>query len=130
VRLWCPLRKQRTLERLRAVHDVRRGPAVRVHVGDLAAHVADAVAAGEPRELDRAQHAEGPALAIDERPIGREPESQPFVSVAPPVPEQCAAWPMNVSAPAVNTKLEVHWAPSVKVMLPGRMLALSTGVHA
>jgi hypothetical protein len=27
-------------------------------------------------------------------PIGSEPLSQPFVSVAPPVPEQCAAWPM------------------------------------
>jgi hypothetical protein len=27
-------------------------------------------------------------------PIGCEPASQPFVSVLPPVPEQCAAWPM------------------------------------
>ena len=27
-------------------------------------------------------------------PIGSEPESQPFVSVLPPVPEQWAAWPM------------------------------------
>ena len=27
-------------------------------------------------------------------PSGRLPESQPFVSVLPPVPEQCAAWPM------------------------------------
>ena len=27
-------------------------------------------------------------------PTGSEPESQPLVSVEPPVPEQCAAWPM------------------------------------
>jgi hypothetical protein len=27
-------------------------------------------------------------------PSGSEPESQPLVSVAPPVPEQWAAWPM------------------------------------
>jgi hypothetical protein len=27
-------------------------------------------------------------------PFGSVPESQPLVSVAPPVPEQCAAWPM------------------------------------
>jgi hypothetical protein len=26
-------------------------------------------------------------------PMGSDPESQPFVSVAPPVPEQWAAWP-------------------------------------
>jgi hypothetical protein len=26
--------------------------------------------------------------------IGSEPAVQPFVSVAAPVPEQCAAWPM------------------------------------
>ena len=26
-------------------------------------------------------------------PSGWEPESQPSVSVLPPVPEQCAAWP-------------------------------------
>ena len=26
-------------------------------------------------------------------PTGSEPLSQPLVSVAPPVPEQCAAWP-------------------------------------
>ncbi len=32
-------------------------------------------------------------------PSGREPESQPLVSVAAPVPEQWAAWPMRTSEP-------------------------------
>ncbi len=32
-------------------------------------------------------------------PSGSEPESQPSVSVAAPVPEQCAAWPMKTSDP-------------------------------
>ena len=27
-------------------------------------------------------------------PTGNEPDVHPFVSVLPPVPEQCAAWPM------------------------------------
>ncbi len=27
-------------------------------------------------------------------PTGNEPDVQPFVAVFPPVPEQCAAWPM------------------------------------
>ena len=27
-------------------------------------------------------------------PIGSDPEVHPFVAVLPPVPEQCAAWPM------------------------------------
>ena len=31
-------------------------------------------------------------------PIGSEPARQPLVSVAAPVPEQCAAWPMYVLA--------------------------------
>ena len=41
-------------------------------------------------------------------PTGSEPEVQPFVSVDPPVPEQCAAWPMNTSVPSVKMKLAVH----------------------
>ena len=34
-------------------------------------------------------------------PSGSEAESQPSVSVAAPVPEQCAACPMNVSMPSL-----------------------------
>ena len=34
-------------------------------------------------------------------PSGSDPESQPSVSVAAPVPEQCAAWPMKTSEPLV-----------------------------
>jgi hypothetical protein len=30
-------------------------------------------------------------------PTGSDVASQPFVSVAAPVPEQCAAWPMYTS---------------------------------
>lgn len=63
-------------------------------------------------------------------PSGWEPESQPFVSVASPVLEQCAAWPMYVLAPSWKTKLEVHWPPDVTVWLPGRIAALSAESRA
>jgi hypothetical protein len=41
-------------------------------------------------------------------PSGSVPESQPSVSVAAPVPAQCAAWPMKTSVPLVKTKFAVH----------------------
>ena len=64
-------------------------------------------------------------------PTGSEPESQPLVSVAPPVPEQWAAWPRyTLFAPSKKTKFEVHCAPSVMVWLPGCIAALSAGAHA
>src|ERR1700760_443372 len=55
---------------------------------------------------------------------------QPFVSVLPPVPEQCAAWPMYVSAPSVKMKFAVHWAPSVNVCTPGWIVAVAAGAQA
>src|ERR1700760_1319049 len=55
---------------------------------------------------------------------------QPFVSVLPPVPEQCAAWPMYVSAPSVKMKFAVHWAPSVNVWTPGWIVAVAAGAQA
>src|SRR5918996_5583687 len=64
-------------------------------------------------------------------PFGSDPESQPLVSFAPPVPEQCAAWPMyTLFAASKNTKFDVHWAPSVNVWLPGLIAALSAGAQA
>ena len=57
-------------------------------------------------------------------PTGSEPESQPLVSVLPPVPEQWAAWPMYVFEASVKTKFAVHWAPSVKVCTPGWTVAV------
>ena len=63
-------------------------------------------------------------------PTGSEPESQPFVSVELPVPEQWAAWPMYVVVPSEKTKLAVHWAPSVNVCTPGCTVALSAGAQA
>ena len=63
-------------------------------------------------------------------PSGSVPASQPFVSVAAPVPEQWAAWPRYVPPPSRNTKLEVHWAPSVKVITPGWMSAPSSAAAA
>src|SRR5918996_6039500 len=63
-------------------------------------------------------------------PFGSDPESQPLVSVAPPVPEQCAAWPMyTLFAASKNTKFDVHCAPSVNVWLPGLIVALSAGAQ-
>ena len=41
-------------------------------------------------------------------PSGSDPASQPFVSVAAPVPEQWAAWPMYVLPPPWKMKLAVH----------------------
>ncbi len=46
-------------------------------------------------------------------PSGSDCARQPSVSVASPVPEQCAAWPRKVRVPSVKTKLAVHWAPPV-----------------
>src|SRR5918992_3741977 len=64
-------------------------------------------------------------------PFGSEPESQPLVSVAPPVPEQCAAWPTyTLFAASWNTKFDVHCAPSVMVSLPGWIVALPTGAQS
>src|SRR3954468_16099899 len=63
-------------------------------------------------------------------PSGSEPESQPLVSVAAPVPEQCAAWPRYVAAPSVKTKFEVHWAPCVSVCTPGCTGAVAAGAQA
>ncbi len=61
-------------------------------------------------------------------PNGSEPESQPFVSLAEPVPEQCAAWPMKVLPSRRKMKFEVHWAPLVNVWFPGWILFLSLWV--
>jgi hypothetical protein len=52
-------------------------------------------------------------------PIGSDSVSQPLVSVAAPVPEQWAAYPMYTFDPSSKMKFEVHWAPSVNVMTPG-----------
>ncbi len=52
-------------------------------------------------------------------PIGSDALVQPLVSVAAPVPEQWAAWPRYTFEPSWNTKLDVHWAPSVNVITPG-----------
>src|SRR5918912_3458765 len=62
-------------------------------------------------------------------PSGSEPESQPLVSVAAPVPEQWAAWPSSTSEPLVKTKFAVHCAPSVNVCTPGWIVALLAGAH-
>src|SRR3954465_1967505 len=63
-------------------------------------------------------------------PTGSEAESQPLVSVLPPVPEQCAAWPMYVLAPSLKMKLAVHCAPPVNVMTPGWTAADEAGAQA
>src|SRR6476661_254252 len=62
-------------------------------------------------------------------PTGSEGDVQPSVAVLPPVPEQCAAWPMNTSVPLVKTKLAVHCAPSVVVWTPGWIAADAAGAH-
>jgi hypothetical protein len=63
-------------------------------------------------------------------PRGSEPESHPFVSVAPPVPEQWAAWPMyTVFEASKNTKFAVHCAPSENVWMPGWIGAVAAGAH-
>src|SRR4051812_50105556 len=69
-------------------------------------------------------------LIVTGVPSGSEPESQPLVSVEPPVPEQCAACPMSVSVPLVKTKFAVHWPPSVTVWTPGWIVAVEAGAHA
>src|SRR4051794_13670775 len=51
-------------------------------------------------------------------PSGSDCAEQPLVSVLPPVPEQCAAWPRYVFVPSLNTKLAVHCAPCVNVWMP------------
>src|SRR3954470_4848169 len=63
-------------------------------------------------------------------PSGSDFAEQPFVSVLLPVPEQCAACPMYVFVPSLNTKFAVHWAPLVNVWTPGWMVALSAGAQA
>src|SRR3954454_17255480 len=63
-------------------------------------------------------------------PSGSDCAEQPLVSVLPPVPEPCAAWPRYVFVPSLNTKLAVHCAPCVNVWLPGCTVALSAGGHA
>src|SRR4051794_41263931 len=60
-------------------------------------------------------------------PTGSDCDVQPSVSVDPPVPEQCAAWPRYTVVPLVNTKLAVHWAPSVSVCTPGWIGAVAAG---
>ena len=52
-------------------------------------------------------------------PSGSEPALQPLVSVAAPVPEQCAAWPMYVLVASLKMKFAVHCAPPVNVCTPG-----------
>jgi hypothetical protein len=51
------------------------------------------------------------------------------VSVAPPRPAQCAAYPISTSDPEVKTKLAVHCAPSVTICTPGRIVASSAGAQ-
>src|SRR3954449_12127441 len=63
-------------------------------------------------------------------PSGSDFAEQPFVSVLPPVPEQCAACPMYVFVPSLNTKFAVHWAPSVNVWTPGWTVALSLNTRS
>src|SRR6266511_1507613 len=63
-------------------------------------------------------------------PSGSDSLSQPLVSVAAPVPEQCAAWPRYTLEPSWKTKFEVHWAPSVMVWTPGWIVAWSAGAQA
>src|SRR3954469_1182276 len=63
-------------------------------------------------------------------PSGSDFAVQPLVSVLPPVPEQCAAWPMYVLVPSLKMKLAVHCAPSVNVCTPGWTVAPSAGAHA
>src|SRR3954453_1582152 len=62
-------------------------------------------------------------------PTGSDCDVQPSVSVDPPVPGQCAAWPRYTVVPLVNTKLAVHWAPSVSVCTPGWIGAVAAGAH-
>src|SRR5437667_10260009 len=62
-------------------------------------------------------------------PSGSDPDVHPLVLVAAPVPEQCAACPMNTSAPATNTKFAVHCAPLVNVCTPGCTAALAAGAQ-
>src|SRR5882724_10395496 len=69
-------------------------------------------------------------LTVTGVPVGSEPEVQPLVAVLPPVPEQCAAWPMYVFVPSLNTKFAVHWAPLVNVWTPGWIVALPAGAQA
>jgi hypothetical protein len=49
--------------------------------------------------------------------------------VAPPVPAQWAAYPRNTSVPRVNTKLAVHWEPSVTITVPGWMVAVDAAAN-
>src|SRR3954465_2096843 len=62
-------------------------------------------------------------------PSGNDCAVQPFVSVAAPVPEQCAAWPRYTSVASAKTKFAVHCAPSVKTCTPGWMVAVAAGAH-
>src|SRR5436190_5596636 len=63
-------------------------------------------------------------------PTGSVPLVHPSVAVLPPVPEQWAACPMYVLVPSLKMKLDVHWAPLVKVWTPGRTAADDAGAHA
>src|SRR4029079_12810443 len=63
-------------------------------------------------------------------PSGRVAELQPSVSVASPVPAQCAACPRNTRSSAVNTKLAVQVPPpAVTVTTPGWTAARPAGAH-
>src|SRR3954469_2289000 len=63
-------------------------------------------------------------------PVGSDPLVQPLVAVLPPVPEQCAAWPMySVPDPSKKTKFAVHWPPAVNVWTPGWTVADDAGAH-
>src|SRR6185312_15989569 len=62
-------------------------------------------------------------------PTGSEADVQPSVSVAEPVPEQCAACPRYTFVLSQNTKFAVHWAPSVRTWTPGWIVALAAGAH-
>src|SRR5215211_1279808 len=64
------LREQRAAERLGPLRERDVRAAVRLHVRQLARQVADAVAAGHRRDLQRAEHAERATLAVDERAAG------------------------------------------------------------
>jgi hypothetical protein len=63
-------------------------------------------------------------------PSGSDWLVQPLVSVAPPVPEQWAAWPTKTVDPSLKMKLAVHWAPSVWVWTPGWIGAVPAGAQA
>ena len=62
-------------------------------------------------------------------PSGKDVDVQPSVSVAVPVPAQCAAWPMYTVVPLVKTKFAVHCAPAVNVCTPGWTAAVAAGAH-